>query len=224
MILISFSALVSASKFNNPYQGNVMVESFDEKELKERALKQVLVKVSGNTDIASLDETKLLLKKTQQLLSQYGYRKIQGTQYFSAVFDKRKISQALKDMQQPVWGDTRPTTLIWLINNNKLVSEQLIQQSNDASLSWSLQQTEQRRGIEVQFPLMDLDDNLALSVSDVRGRFDEQVALASARYGREHFVMAELKQLNSEKWRLSWQLLQADRLIQTKSHINQRKF
>jgi hypothetical protein len=216
MAFFAFSTLVVASQFNDPYQGNVMVESFDEKELKEMALKQVLVKVSGNTDISSLAEAKLLLKNSQQLISQYGYRTVQGTQYYSAVFDKRKINQSLKDMQQPVWGDTRPTTLIWLIHNNELVSDNTIKQSNDASLSWSLQQTERRRGIQIEFPLMDLDDNLALSVSDVRGRFYDQVADASVRYARTQVVVAELNAINSEKWKLNWQLIQTD--IVSKQH------
>jgi hypothetical protein len=222
--LISFSTLVTANQFNNPYQGNVIVSSFGENELKEMALEQVLVKVSGNSDIGSLAETKTLLKKTQQLVSQYGYRDVLGTKYFSAIFDKRKINQSLRDMQQPVWGDTRPTTLIWLINGNELVSEQIISQSNDASLSWSVQQTEQKRGIQVQFPLMDLDDNLALSVSDVRGRFYDQVANASTRYARAHFVVAELKQMQSDKWKLSWQLVQANTVSKQHRILISEKF
>ncbi|WP_022942157.1 DUF2066 domain-containing protein [Psychromonas hadalis] len=211
MLIVFFSALASANLFDSPYQGNVMVGSFDEKELKEMALKQVLIKVSGNSEIVRRDESKLLLKKTQQMLAQYGYRNYQGITYFSALFDKRKINQALKEMQQPVWGETRPTTLIWLIKNNKLLSDNTIKHSNDRSLSGSLQKNEHRRGIRLQFPLMDLDDNLALSVSDVRGRFYKQVGNASSRYGLNHFVVAELKILNSEKWKLSWQLITTDK-------------
>tara|TARA_R110001583_G_scaffold19176_1_gene75382 strand:- start:18470 stop:19567 length:1098 start_codon:yes stop_codon:yes gene_type:complete len=208
--IFSFSSLLVANQFDNPYQGNVMVSSSSESELKDKALIQVLIKVSGNNDIASLAETKLLLKKTQHLVSQYGYQTEQGNKYFSALFDQAKINQSLRDMQQPVWGDTRPTTLIWLINTNQLVSEQDIKLDDDASLSLSLKQTQQMRGIQVQFPLMDLDDNLAVSVSDVRGRFYDHVANATLRYARGHFVVAELKDLGSEKWKLSWQLVQAD--------------
>jgi len=224
IVSVLFAVFVNAQQFDNPYQGNVLTVSFDEKELKEQALKQVLVKVSGNTDIDKLGETKLLLKNTQNLLSQYGYRKIQGAEYFSAVFDKRKINKALKDMQQPVWGDTRPVTLIWLINNNKLVSDNIIKQSNDASLSWSLQQTEIRRGISLQFPLMDLDDNLALSVSDVKGRFYDQVASASTRYSRQHFVTAELQSTSSDKWRLKWQLVQSNNVSKQNITLINKQF
>ena len=63
MTFILFSAVINATQFDNPYQGSVLVGSFDEKALKEMALKQVLVKVSGNADIDSRDETKLLLNQ-----------------------------------------------------------------------------------------------------------------------------------------------------------------
>ena len=206
--ILSFSAVVAANPFSNPYQGNVAVGSFDEAKLKEMALKQVLVKVSGNSEIGALPESKLLLKKNQQMLSQYGYRKIQGREYYSAVFDKTKINEALHTMQQPVWGDTRPTTLIWLIHHNVLVSENVITQNRDVAVSRALRKTQINRGINVQFPLMDLDDNLAISASDVRGRFYESVAKASARYSRDQFVVAELRTIAADKWRLSWQLVQ----------------
>lgn len=206
--LFAVSAVANAQQSDSPYQGAVLVAESDEVLLKEQALKQVLVKVSGKKEIIQNDETQQLLKKTQQLISQYGYQKIEGNDYFYAVFDRNKINQALKEMQQPVWGDTRPSTLIWLIQHSKLLSDNQIKAGFDSSLSFAIKQTELARGIRVQFPLMDLEDNLALSVSDVKGRFYDQVSSASSRYGRSHFVTAELIELGNERWKLSWQLLQ----------------
>jgi len=207
-----FSTLVNAqhsiNQLTSPYQGNVLVASFDEAQLKEHALQQVLVKVSGNLAITHLDEAKQLLSKNQQYLSQFGYRHLQGHEYFSAVFDKNKINQALQAMQQPVWGDTRPTTLIWLVNNNTIVSDNQMKLEDDAELSTAVQHNEQQRGIRVQFPLMDLDDSLALSVSDIKGRFYDQVNAASLRYQQDYFVGAQLQSLSEERWKLTWQLLQ----------------
>ena len=212
--IFCFSTLVSADhsvkKSDSPYQGNVVVGSLNETQLKNRALQQVLVKVSGNADIASRPETKRLLQKTQQLISQYGTRQIQGVEYFSAIFDQDKINQALKDMQQAVWGDRRPTTLIWLVNNGEIVSDNAVKQYTDRTLSIAFQNTQQQRGIHVQFPLMDLDDNIALSTSDIKGRFYEQVSDASARYQRAHYVTADLQPASSGRWKLSWQLLKLD--------------
>ncbi|MEI6897728.1 MAG: DUF2066 domain-containing protein [Psychromonas sp.] len=204
---ICFSALVHAQQVDNPYQGNVMVGSFDEAQLKQQALQQVLVKVSGNTDIVNLADSKLLVKKTQALILQYGYRNIAQNKYFFAVFDKNKINHALKEMQQPIWGGTRPITLIWLIHNNKIVSDNLIKEQMDPSIRDAIQKAELQRGIRMQFPLMDLDDSLAISISDIKGNFYGPVGTVSARYQRAHFVLAELQSMGGEQWKLSWQLI-----------------
>lgn len=211
ILLLSFSSLLFASPFDNPYQGYVVVANQSEDGLKELALKQVLVKVSGNVKITDIAESDLLLKKTQSLLSQYGYQTYQNTRYFMAVFDKHKINQALQAMQQPIWGDTRPTTLVWLIkdsdNERQLVSDNMVTLSADSAFSSPLQNEQRNRGIALQFPLMDLEDNLALSLSDVSGRFYDPIATASQRYSANHFVVARLKQSSGQNWSLVWELV-----------------
>ena len=227
ILMFTFSTIANALQSDSPYQGNILVGASTEVQLKENALKQVLIKVSGNSDITKSNETKLLLKKTQQMISQYGYRAIGGDEYFSALFDRNKINQALKEMQQPIWGDTRPITLVWLINNNELVSDNFVKDTTN-SLSLAVKQAELARGIRVQFPLMDLDDNLALSVSDVKGRFYDQVANATSRYERTHFVVAELQNVSSDRWKLRWQLLQINgaanqnRILHSEEHAGSK--
>ena len=214
LLLLLFTPLAVAGQFDNPYQGNIVVVDQSENKLKVLALKQVLVKVSGNSEIAKLNESQLLLKKTESLLSQYGYQTSLNTRYFTAVFDKHKINQALKEMQQPVWGGTRPTTLVWLIRDGdgerQLVSDHMLSRRVDSGLSLVFQEQQHNRGISLQFPLMDLEDNLSLSVSDVSGRFYDPIARASKRYGIEHFVIANLKQSSAEKWSLYWELVKSN--------------
>ena len=205
--------LAFANQFTNPYQGNIAVADHSENELKVLALKQVLVKISGNADIINFEETNLAVKKVDQFLSQYGYQNSLNTRYFMAVFDKYKINQVLKEMQQPIWGETRPITLIWLvaddINDRQFISDNLINQDTDSSLSSVFLNQQHSRGINLQFPLMDLEDSLALSVSDVSGRFYDEIAMATKRYGVDHFVAANLKQIDTETWSLSWELIKS---------------
>ncbi|MCW8996827.1 MAG: DUF2066 domain-containing protein [Psychromonas sp.] len=213
ILLLVFTRFVSAGQFDNPYQGNIAVMGQSEDELKVLALKQVLVKVSGNAEIEKMSESKLLLQKTDSLLSQYGYQTSANIRYFTAVFDKRKINQALQDMQQPVWGDTRPTTLLWLVIDEggvrKLVSDNLFTNTANSEIASVFYNQQHSRGISLQLPLMDLEDNLALSISDVSGRFYDAIAAASKRYDADNFVVANLKQVNPEMWSLSWQLVKS---------------
>jgi len=211
---ISFTSCVLANQFENLYQGNIIVEKQGEQQLKDLALQQVLIKVSGNPQINTLDESQQLLKKAQSLLSQFGYRNIENKRYFMAVFDPSKINQALKEMQQPVWGETRPQTLVWLIvdsdGERELISDTMVNGNQDDVLALVVNSAQQQRGISFRFPLMDLDDNLAVSLSDVSGRFFDQIAEASERYDASLFSVANLKQEDQNTWNLEWALVHSN--------------
>ena len=192
----------------NAYRGLILAEESAENNLREQALEQVLIKISGNVDIIKLDESKALKRKISSMLAQFGYQNIAGKRYYYAQFDQRKIDDALMDMQQPIWGDTRPTPLIWLVNERrKITSEHMINSSQDSAVSWGLKKTELRRGISAQFPLIDLDDSLAIASSDISGRFYQTVAKASRRYDAEYFVIANITKTRDKKWQLKWELV-----------------
>ena len=215
-VLIAFMLVVSvlfsghsvALPQISAYQGLVVAESANEAQLREQALQQVLVKVSGNKSVIKLDETQLLAKDIPSILANYGYQTIEGERYYSALFDKQKINQALIEMQQPIWGETRPNPLIWLVNENRqLTSDNMVNSHQDNSLSIGLNTAQLARGISASFPLIDLDDSIAVSVSDVTGRFYQTVAEASIRYDAEYFVLANLNRTGGE-WQLKWELVQ----------------
>ena len=193
----------------SPYQGLVPAEDSNEDKLREAALEQVLIKVSGNVDIVKLDGSKTLAKSIPDMLAQFGYQDINDKRFYFALFEKQAINSALNAMQQPIWGETRPSPLIWLVNEDRqLTSENMIDSSQDGAISWGLNKSQIERGITGKFPLVDLDDLLTVSVSDVSGRFYQTVADASKRYDAEYFVLANLTSINSQQWQLKWELVQ----------------
>lgn len=213
IICMLFSMHSFALTETNPYRGLVVVDEESSEEqteelLRVMALKQVLIKVSGNPDILDLDESKALTKQIPSMLAQFGYQDEANARYYYALFDKRKIDAALIAMQQPVWGSTRPNTLIWLVDEQRnITSDQEVKSSQDVALSWGLKKSELKRGISVQFPLGDLDDSIAINASDITGRFYDTASQASQRYGSDYFVLANLSQSFDGKWKLDWQLI-----------------
>ncbi|WP_298940232.1 DUF2066 domain-containing protein [uncultured Psychromonas sp.] len=192
----------------SPYQGLVPAEDSNETKLREAALEQVLIKVSGNVDIVNLDGSKTLAKSIPDMLAQFGYQDIDDKRFYSALFEKGAINNALIAMQQPIWGETRPSPLIWLVNEDRqLASENMIDSSQDGAISWGLNKSQIERGITGKFPLVDLDDLLTVSVADVSGRFYQTVAEASKRYDAEYFVLANLTSINAQQWQLKWELV-----------------
>ena len=209
VISLFFSVHSVALPQISPYQGLVPAENSNEDKLREAALEQVLIKVSGNVDIVKLDGSKTLAKNIPDMLAQFGYQDINDKRFYFALFEKQAINSALNAMQQPIWGETRPSPLIWLVNEDRqLTSENMIDSSQDGAISWGLNKSQIERGITGKFPLVDLDDLLTVSVSDVSGRFYQTVADASKRYDAEYFVLANLTSINAQQWQLKWELVQ----------------
>ena len=215
-VLVRFLAVISllfsvhsiALSEISPYQGVVSAEGITEEQLREQALEQVLIKVSGNVNIIELDDSKALAKDIFSLLAQFGYQNINNKRFYFTLFDKRKIDNALTAMQQPIWGQDRPKTLIWLVNENReLISENMINSREDDLMTRGLKSAQLARGITVEFPLIDLDDALAVSAADINGRFYQTVADAASRYDAEYFVVANLIKIRGEQWQLKWELV-----------------
>ena len=73
------------------------------------------------------------------------------------------------------------------------------------SFSTLLKDNAKRRGIPVILPLMDLEDELSVTLSDVWGRFNSTVVAASQRYAADSVVVGRINQVG-EEWqaRLSY--------------------
>lgn len=208
-IVVIFSLFLSTYSMAlseiSPYQGLVPVRSLTESQLKEKALEQVFVKVSGNPGINKLNNSDILNNQIDSIISEFGYQVINNQNYYYAVFDKADIDSALSKLKQPVWAVDRPNILIWLLNENKqLTSDNML----DDSLVSGIKEGELTRGISTQFPLIDLDDSLAISVADVGGRFYKTVSEASKRYAADNYVTATLSRIADNEWELKWELVQ----------------
>lgn len=170
------------------------------------ALQDVILKNSGSE--AALSHPVILesLKNPSSLTTQFGYQEADGELLLNVSFDHSKIIALLRQAQLPVWGKQRPTTLFWLAQSD-MTDRMIISDSSDSELRQVFNDFTQARAIPSVFPLMDLDDSMNISVNDVRGLFVEPVALASARYQPDYFVLASIDTVN-EQTRYAFSLYQ----------------
>ena len=140
LTLIIFSLFVIqpgfAASVSKLYESSVKVDSpkgeqqQSENQLIAAAFTQVLIKVSGRSDVAASTGYSAMLKKAEGAISQfrYDYKVLseadnetsqQGEQqeekekWFWVRFNAKTINALLKDAQIPIWGKIRPETLVW---------------------------------------------------------------------------------------------------------------
>ncbi|GGD52050.1 DUF2066 domain-containing protein [Lacimicrobium alkaliphilum] len=193
------------------------------------AMAQVLVKVKGNNDVLESQVIRSKLDQAEDFIRQYRFENEKGQSYFIANFDADKINDLIRAGGYSVWGNRRPSTLIWLAIENPenhdrhLISEQLLSEEAVVML-----ETARRRGIVINFPILDIEDLNRVGVFDVWGRFTGQLLQASERYDVEAMLSARLYQINVAEtdapssadfqWQLDWNyVMQGEQLEGTLS-------
>jgi hypothetical protein len=188
------------------------------------ALTEVLAKVSGRRAAALQAELASALQRPARFLEQYSYRELpaelgvqhapvsgvspdEKSQLLLFRFDKAAVDKLLRDNGLPVWGATRPATLVWLAVQN---SEQRYLLSSDSvgPVRELLTREARRRGLALYLPLLDLEDQKNLRFADVWGNFREPILRASARYRTETVLVGKLYRSASGGWQGQWSLLE----------------
>jgi hypothetical protein len=180
-------------------------------------LDRVLIRLTGLTDPAqraSLD--RLRSGDPARWVSQYSYRDAdeekprQGSQEgeakprLRARFDVSGLLDELGQRNAPVWDENRPALLVWLVVQEP-TSGELVARGSDHRVRALLEEAARRRGLPIVWPRMDSEDRSVIQPADIRGRFDQPVQQASARYDAPLVATAVL--YRSDSPRLRWRLL-----------------
>jgi len=213
---------VDASKL---YEASVKAETdMGENELIKEAFTQVMIKVSGRSDVISSPAYDDLLKKAEGAISQFRYdhktipsdqlienntpenKTVEKEKWFWARFNRRTINALLTEAQIPVWGKVRPETLIWF--SQEVKGKRFLKSQHDAPQIYDVFKMQaESRGISLIFPFLDLQDQSSISATDIWGNFNDAILLASKRYQAQSTLTSRLFKEPSGLWVSQWNLL-----------------
>jgi uncharacterized protein len=235
LMLSGMCSLASAESVTNLYEAEVPVFGQGaEARAKgiEDAFAGVLVKVSGNSSLRENPEFAQLLKRGSGLVQQYRYKPLTNAsgkvivnapdRLLWARFDARAVNRLLRESGVPVWGETRPSILLWL-GQEEGTRRILISPDREADLKYSLTQMADSRGLPLIWPLMDLEDQKAIQVSDLWGGFEENIRRASDRYIPDVTLVGRLSRRGGNSWRGEWILYLPDKINRWQSHANSKQ-
>ena len=169
----------------------------------KQALADVIIKNSGTMVALSNPLIAEQLNNPNASLVQYGYVERNGQLMLRGKFEPRSITRILRKGQLPVWGKQRPLVLFWLSANIN-GERKIVNDASDSNLRQNFSQAANAKGLPIIFPIMDLDDLMTVSESDVRGNFPTNVSRASKRYFADYFVLANMQ--NSRDGKMTYQL------------------
>jgi len=127
------------------------------------------------------------------------------------VFEENMVNEALWKNNLPVWGKTRPSTLVWVAVQD-LGQRFLLNANEPSDILDALTYYADKRGMPLIFPLTDLTDQNSISVSDVWGNFSDPILAASQRYQPDAVFVGRVFRDPFGGWQARWALYQGEQL------------
>jgi hypothetical protein len=184
------------------------------------ALTQVLIKVSGQRGVTGNAGIEAALKDPARYVQQYRYRVVGDdtapaaahAQVLWAQFDRDAVNRLLRDSGLSVWGRERPAVLVWLAVEEG-GRRRLLGSDEGGERVAALQGRAAARGLPLVLPLLDLEDQSRLRVTDVWGDFQDTILAASGRYASDAVLVARAYRVLPGLWEAHWTLLQGESAV-----------
>ncbi|MFI3137806.1 MAG: DUF2066 domain-containing protein [Methylococcaceae bacterium] len=173
------------------------------------ALEEVLGRVMVGVNVSADPVVQRVLAKPNDYVREYQYALAQTTDRYNSqartlrvLFDEQKLQAQLKHSALGLWNEIRPETLVWLV-----VEEQGMRQFFNAEkmplLQDALTQRTQHQGLPFLLPLMDMQEQTQLSVTEMLSPYPQPILTASARYDVVS-VLVGLLVNNNGCWTTEW--------------------
>ncbi|PQJ67697.1 DUF2066 domain-containing protein [Photobacterium angustum] len=209
LLFLALLALpIKAATVSDLYQAQVVMPADGQnpdQAAREQGFKQVLVKVTGNPNIAQNSVVAQAIANSSSYVSQFGYGQDNGQKTLDLTFDQVQIKQLLTQAKANFWSAQRPNILVWMVDDNGNSRDILWDQSTNALVA-DTKQAANDRGLPVTFPVGDFNDVTAVHVSDLWGSFIDPITSASQRYNVGGLLLVKAHQQGADKVELTWQL------------------
>lgn len=208
---------VVAAEMKGLYDVQVIVNSqqFDERRsASQDALAEIIVRIAGQSSVLQEKEIQAMLMDPEQFVNSFAYHSSSQPEYdegnnpvtrlqLMLSFDESAIKLRLKNNRFPIWGDNRPQVLVWWATEHQ-GERTLVNFEQLPEVAQQIFNNGVRRGLPLDFPLLDIQDSVSVSVRDVWGFFKQPIVAASQRYGAEAVLMGRNWQTSEDQWRGTW--------------------
>lgn len=175
-------------------------------------LEQVLVKLTGDSDIAARDGVADFLDRAESHVTEFGYVNLpeavaeeeQTDIGISVRYSEPDIDAFLRRRELPIWPANRPALLVWLVVEPSDGEQRFLQREDKPALWARLEWLMKGRGQPVRFPLHDLQDQFALDVGEAWSLNADAIREASARYSTDTWLLIRGYQTSGGDWRGAW--------------------
>ena len=187
------------------------------------AMGELLIRLTGQLDAPTNPALLDLVRDAGRYVVQRGNP---DRENLLIVFDALGLQQALTARNQPVWGEERPLTLLWvaidggpgergiLAASPSPVPRSETVEAAASALREELLAAANQRGLPISLPLMDLQDLDKVNFIDVWGNFTDRLYRASERYAPDAVLSGRIRLGEEGIETAQWTLLRGENMRQ----------
>ncbi|MCZ2723417.1 DUF2066 domain-containing protein [Marinomonas sp. 15G1-11] len=174
----------------------------------KQAAKNVLIKVSGRPDLINTTIKDNDLKSAPAWVAQHSILSSDQLVQFNGemvsskkvvvTFYEQSINLFLIDRKIAIWGNNRPSVLVWLLEDNGR-GRNLSGVNSPSALLSAVATHAADNGLPIYAPILDEVDVNAVSISALWGFFEEEVAQASKRYQTDLFSVVRVSHVSNKQ-------------------------
>ena len=214
-ILVSAICLLSlslnAAETSGLYTALVPLDGHSEKE-RQRAIKQglldVLVKVTGDRSIGRHKSVVSMLQRSGQYVASFGYENLNAGEFQQALkvkYIEKSVNQVIKSNQLPVWPVNRPDLLTWIVIDTPETGRTFLSRDDTSETTYNhIDKLFSARGMNVVYPLLDLQDNMTLPAEEAWSLNQELMSSASKRYPVTAWLLVRAYKTSAGTWKSAW--------------------
>ncbi len=224
VVLLLLMTAVSAMRISSLYEASVPVVS-QQPDVRRIALQtalwQVLLRVSGERQLAERPLLKAAAKNAEAFVDEFRYVTMtpegasQPSLFLRANFDPSSINALLRQAGAPVWGANRPLILVYLAGALPAGGLHIMTADQGEVAPLILKKIAAQRGVPIIFPLMDLAELKQVTATDVVQEKFSVLALGADRYKSEGIVAGAVMQDAT-----GWHMVGSLQLGVTRTHFD----
>jgi hypothetical protein len=211
-LCLLFSMRLAALEVKGLFEIEVVANS-QSAEARDMAIKQALAGVLDRVivaeDISKIPVAQQMLNAARSYVKQSQYSLMPADEYaaidarlFRVQFDEDQILEALSKSQVGVWSEIRPETLLWLIVDEN-GARQFYNADSMPDIDAALTLAAKLKGLPLIFPLLDIEEQQKISVTDVLGADSRNLLAVSMRYDAPA-IMAGHVVKKGTCWQADW--------------------
>ena len=223
LLLTVSASSATAEQTIDLYRTQILVKSQSEEDRNtaiSKSLANIVVRISGRRDSVKQPLIKRALQRSGPYLSSFSYGKsdqilaqdgieIVATE-LTLKFSASAVDALLRRAVLPFWPASRPSILLWLVQDDRIDGRLY---STDGDYLQVINNAAAARGLPLKQPLLDLEDQMRVSVDDLWNFNSGSIQAASKRYGADIVVVGRFSEISrggQSRWFANWQILRAD--------------